>query len=203
MGSGEIASLIGIVPGVVTAALALTDRLGKHAHEQHIKNSLEVIRMKYELEALRKREKLDLPAVVVSTQERQLLASEIGDDHLLHPMRLRGTFTFRYVMRNPRVGAVVTSIGALCAALYGFAAVMTSILMATSGEFRKDLGASGAEGVGMTIAYVLVGLLLLGWSVRIRNAKRLALAESAAAKEQLAEAASAAGAEKPRRGAAA
>jgi len=168
-------AVLAAVPGILAALPTLIDRIGRRSRFEETKTSLEILKMKYEIEAIRKREQLDLPPIPITLDEMQLPARS-HELRWFQPQRLRGTFTFRNVVAHPKYGRMVANFAAGVAAFYGIAIVIAAAAY-LSPDFRGQLEIGGWAATGLTAIYVIAGSLLFLWGRRIHKAKLLALGE--------------------------
>ena len=169
-------AVLAAVPGILAALPTLIDRIGRRSRFEETKTSLEILKMKYEIEAIRKREQLDFPPISITPEEIQLPATRTHELRWFQPQRLRATFTFRNVVAHPRYGRILANLAAGVAAFYGVVIVIAAAAY-FSPDFRAELEIGGWTAAGLTAVYVIAGTLLFLWGRRIRKATRLALGE--------------------------
>ncbi len=166
-------AVLAAVPGILAALPPLIDRIGQLARFRETKATLEILKMKYEIEAFCKREQLDFSPISIPTDQIQA-AAHTREIRWFQPERLRATFTFRNVTEHPKFGRVVASIAAGLASFYGVGSVIGGIACLFPG-MRSELKLGGWDAAGLAVVYVVTGAALLIWGTRIRKAKVLAL----------------------------
>lgn len=124
----SLATVLAALPGIGAVLLRVSQALQQRSSLERTKQALQLIKLKYEIEALRVKNKLDLPKITVD-------AEEIGRVQTLElpwsqPRRPRSGFWVRYV-RTAKKGYVTTAfvgIGALAVTcLAGSIATFSSI----------------------------------------------------------------------------
>ena len=164
-----------LLPLIVAGLKTLSDQIGKRAHQQKAKATLEILKMKYEIEAIRRREQLDLPPIPVTTEELQASVPQArAEVRFFQSERLRTTFTFRNIVKHPKGGKVFANFGTVVTAFYGIAMV-GQVFGISSSEIRMQIGPLFVA--GLVLFCMLTGAALLLWAVRIHKAKQLAMAE--------------------------
>lgn len=167
--------VLGLIPGIFAVALALLDRLGKRGRYHDAKVGLELLKLKYEIEGLRKSQQLNLPEITVAAEELEILRPPQVHVGWFDPRKLRNSFWFRLVKTRPRFGAACASLVSVLAGFYGVAS-FAGILALFDPSVQGEFGNTGFV-VGMGCVYAVLGAALLGVSVRIHRARKLALEE--------------------------
>jgi len=166
-----------MIPAIVGSALGLRERLGKRGRYRDTRLGLELLKLKYEIEAIRKSQQLNFPEITVAEEELELIRSarpeevEVG---WFDPKRLRKTFWYRQVQKRPQWGALVAS---LVSKFIGFYGAMIIVSAATVPLVFSNEEFTTAFKVFMVLAYLVIGLVLFLFGVRWHKARKLALEE--------------------------
>jgi hypothetical protein len=168
----------GLIPVVLPFISSFLDFIGKGAqrsHRQQTKDALELLKIKYEIEALRQKEQLDMPRITISEEELRLATTPAHETEAWGRMRLRKTFTYRFVQLHPRLGSAVTYLVMAVAAIYTLMILIGIPLTYQLPDVRQ-----GPNLLSWTIwagAYLFVGFVLVLWALRIFSARGLALTD--------------------------
>lgn len=92
--TANLPSFIGAIPGIVGLALRLLQLFGEQSRYLDKKRQLELFKMKCEIEALRRRYRLEIPQVLAADDIEKLRTSGLP---WFDAERVRGTFWFRIV----------------------------------------------------------------------------------------------------------
>lgn len=172
-----IVALLTLLPGFIKGLQTVLDQIGRRTRYERAKVSLEILKTKYEIEAIRRREQLDLPPIPVAAEELEevrVSAPHTREVRWFQSERLRKTFTFRNIVNHPKSGKVLANIGVAAAGFYGIGMVAETVVYLLP-ELRNQLGSWRAA--GLSVASFLMGAALLLWAVRIYKTKQLATAE--------------------------
>ena len=171
----------GLIPVVLPAISSFLDFISKGAqrsHRQQTKDALELLKIKYEIEALRLRERLEMPRITITEEELRLATTPAQETEFWGQMRLRKTLTYRFVQRHPRLGSVLAYLLMAVAAIYAL-----MILIGIPLTYLRTDVSQGPNLLSWTIwavLYLFVGFLLIVWGLRIFSARGLALADGPA-----------------------
>lgn len=171
--------LWGLIPVVLPAISSFLDFIGKAAqrsHHQQTKDALELLRIKYEIEALRQKEQLAMPPITITEEEFRLATTPAHETEFWGRVRLRKTPTYRLVQRHPRLGSVLAYLVTAVATLYTVVIVIGIPLT----YWRTDVahGPNLLPWMGWAFAYLCVGIVLVPWGLRIFTAGKLALTDA-------------------------
>jgi len=169
----EWLTLVGLIPAFLGVVLLVMDRIGRHGRYENAKTGLEIVKLKLEIEGIRKSQQLSLPEISVTPEELAALQHPVGAHFdLFAPESLRRSKWYRFIRNHPRRGPWVTR---LTSAIIGFYGV--SLFVAVfSIQFANEILSIG-ERILIGAVYFVIGFLLILLSVRIRRARKLALDE--------------------------
>jgi len=190
-----ILGLVGLVPAFLAAIPALMAEIGRRGRQRDAKLALETLKLKCEIEALRRSHQLGLSEMTVSAEELRALSAgggtaapgaeggatapgAEGKAGWLDPTRLRRSFWYHLVRGQPRLGAAFALVTAWLAASYG-GALSLSVLVVMVREWRL---AAGPDALILVVVgafvYAMLWFGLIGPAVRIYRARKLALQET-------------------------
>ena len=168
MSNSDWLSALGLIPPFLGAAFVLIDHVGS----QRRKTVLEMIKLKLEIESIRRSQQFNLPEVSVTAEDLTLLQSPVGTHFdLFAPESLRKSRWYQVTHNHPRWGRWFASFACALAGFYG-----AILPFAVSIAFDEGIGPLGFR-VALAVTYVLMSLFLILLSVRIYRARKLALNE--------------------------
>jgi hypothetical protein len=171
-------SVLGLIAPLLAAIYASFDRFTRRRHYEDAKIALELVKLKLEIEGIRKSQQLSLPEITVTPEDFDVLHHPVGTHfRFFDPGALRKSWWFRLVQRYPRWGRAFATLGSVTAAFYGTIGLFGPVALVTDSAFRQDRSLVGVQ-IALGVFEIIVGALLLMLSIRIHRAKKLALDEA-------------------------
>jgi len=178
-GEWKLATVLALILPLLPAIYAAIDQFARRRRYEDAKIALELVKLKLEIEGIRKSQQLSLPEITVTPEDLNVVHRPIGT-HLhfrfLDPKALRDSWGFREVQRHPRWGRAFATLGSAVAGFYGTGALLAPVALVFDPEYRQGFGSTGVQ-VLLGVSELAIGALLLMLSVRIHRARRLALDE--------------------------
>ena len=169
--NSEWLAVVGLIPPLLGAVYAVMDRIGRHGRYENAKIALELVKLKLEIEGIRKSQHLSLPEISVTPEDIAILQHPVGAHFdLFTPVSLRKSRWYRMTHNHPRWGRWFASSASAIAGFYGVALLGALFVV----PYRESFGSIGFRIVG-GVFYAVIGLLLVLLSVRIHRARKLAL----------------------------
>jgi hypothetical protein len=159
----ELTSVLGLIPGIIGLAVRILQLGDERSQYLAKKRQLELLKLKCEIETLRKRSRLEIPSVLTAKDVQDFSKSSLS---LFNPVRVRDTYWYHVVctLKPASVILIMALLYILTASCLVGAAVTLGDLIDKSGKpLSKDIVISSL----IFLIDLLVGPLLVASSIRL------------------------------------